>query len=1115
MVAYWPHPGRGANVLFADQAVHWADLEPGGRLENPRTGELIAWVEPEPGKAAEELAVGKVESEELEEAVREMARQMPLQQQPEPEEVQRRVDRALLEANREKLREATREYRRRHDGRSPDRATDLAPYVADDRLRELLPRLDEALPAPALEQARATARRSSEVSNLHNIGLGIQYYRKDHDGAYPPSLDDLDDYIDDPQIFESPTDPEARLVYTPPGPDPEHRDLVAYWVHPGEGANILFADQSVQWTDLEPGGRLVNPRSGQVIAAGEAGRARTGRELARSRYNLGQSYLRRGRYEEAEKQFKSALKHAEGYEDARRQLQKARALQRATRRKEAREEADKAARPREAMEAKRLGEAPERPDFLTDLQQVERQITQRERRGAGRQVAQQRAAAPVLAFRYLSYPYELSLGVSHVRPELKAEPLHFVEITRKNVRYRSTFRYRIKKAGVFQLRLHLPAELRGSLVVTGPKVDDYSYEPASEVLTVQLTEKTTDEVTLELESEALLEQDLPAPGESGPLSVAPVYALDAEQERGYIVVGTDESIRLKRPGAADALHDVDVQEVAPSLLQRAQNPKLAFRLIRSPWELDLEVSSISPKIRVRTFNYVRFGQDYLVGASTVEFNIQYAGVKEFRVRLPEGVTEPNIRGQNIKIQEKVEKPDPEAPEGDLWRVELQSEVKGDYRLIFEYTTELDPETTRREFAGPRVAAEMPEVEREIGYLAVTADPSLELSPMRDRLQNLSPVDEEEIPVKFRRLPQSVAEQIGRETVPILFAFRYLGHPYRLALSSVRHEEAEVVTAVVESCKLDTTLTEEGGRITTFLAEVRSRYQSFLEIALPPDAQLWHALVNGRRVRPLADRTAGTRVTKIPIAQAQGVEGPVRVELQWEEAPDAPLGRARAVALELPPLQGVRILRLGWVLQLPRGYRVVSSSGTLERLPGAGSFEESLRRLQPTAKPQGAGAAGVRQAEQAPEQQQLSNTMVMQGRTAGKRPARPASAFAARKPQLPERFYFQALIPNPREPARVRALCVDQPARQLLLAAGVLAAFAACAAFWRYSGLSLGTRAAVLVAALALLGGARVMAEQDYAEFLAAGILAVGAAVVIFGVGSAVRAFRERPEPEEA
>jgi hypothetical protein len=742
-------------------------------------------------------------------------------------------------------------------------------------------------------------------------------------------------------------------------------------------------------------------------------------------------------------------------------------------------------------------------------------------------VQKQAAPAPMLAFRYLSTPYSLRLAISHITPELRCEPQHYVQITSKNLRYQSVFDYHIKKAGVFQLRLHVPQELRGNLTVKGDRVEDYSYDAPSQTLTIQLAEKTMDDVQVTLESEMLLPAELPAPGKTQTLAVPAVYSLDCQQERGYIAVGTDESIRLKRSGEGAALHDVDVQEIPPTLVQKAPNAKLAFRIIEAPWDLSLEVTSIPPKIQAQTFNYVRFGEDYLIGASTIEFSIQYAGVKEFRVRLPKGVTEPNIRGANIKIQEKVKAQpgaNPEAPAfdglGDVWRVELQSEVKGAYQLIFEYTMDLDPKQDLRAFTGPQVYGVMPEVEREIGYLAVTGDPSLELTPVADKLKGLTPVDEEEIPIKFRQLPPSVASQIGRQTVPILFAFRYLQHPYELALDSVRHEEAEVVTAVVESCKLDTTLTREGNRITAMVAMVRSRYQPFFAIRLPKDAQLWHALVNGVRVRPLTEQTSEGEVTKVPIAQVQGVRGPVRVELQWEEVGAQKLARVGDVRLDVPSLLGMRILRLGWVLQLPRGYVVVSSSGTLQRLPGENDFESSLRALKPTTQP--GAAAGLNAAAdqaQAADMQQASNLAVLTGQAGGKMPE-PVPAFAASKPELPEHFFFQGLILNPQAPARVSALAVEGPALKIILALEVLALLALCGTFWALVPAPAAARFVALVAAAVIAAGLNVIAEGDYGPFLQAAIWTIGAAAVALGGMHLARRLRAgarrqeeaRPEP---
>ncbi|MCK4283383.1 MAG: hypothetical protein KAX44_03620, partial [Candidatus Brocadiae bacterium] len=435
---------------------------------------------------------------------------------------------------------------------------------------------------------------------------------------------------------------------------------------------------------------------------------------------------------------------------------------------------------------------------------------------------------------------------------------------------------------------------------------------------------------------------------------------------------------------------------------------------------------------------------------------------------------------------------------ELWRVELQSEAKGSYQLIFEYTADLDPKETLRQFRGPSVMGEMKEVEREIGYLAVTGDPSLELTPVGEKLEGLTPVDEEEIPLKFRQLPPSVAAQIGRQTVPILFAFRYLVHPYNLVLSSVRHDEADVVTGVVEACKMDTTLTREGNRITTLIASVRSRYQPFFEIRLPEQAKLWHALVNGRRVRPLTESTAEGEVTKIPIAQVQGITGPVRVELQWEEFGQDELGKLEVVRLNVPSLVGVRVLRLGWVLQLPRGYRLISSSGTLERLPSESYFEQSLRELRATQQPAGAVQTGRVARVPAQSSQMASNVAVLSGRGGGKQAGRIGPAVVGTKPQLPEQFYFQGLILNPEVPAEAVAVCATSSALKPLIAVIALIVFALCALLWHKTPLSSTASFIVLVAALLVVAGLNIIAEGDYADFLLAVIWSIAAAAALFG-----------------
>lgn len=63
-----------------------------------------------------------------------------------------------------------------------------------------------ALLLPVLSRVRELGRRTSCVSNLHQVGLGFAMYRTDH-GQFPPQFSDLGrSYAGDVQVFICPSD---------------------------------------------------------------------------------------------------------------------------------------------------------------------------------------------------------------------------------------------------------------------------------------------------------------------------------------------------------------------------------------------------------------------------------------------------------------------------------------------------------------------------------------------------------------------------------------------------------------------------------------------------------------------------------------------------------------------------------------------------------------------------------------------------------------------------------------------------------------------------------------------------------------------------------------------
>jgi hypothetical protein len=122
------------------------------------------------------------------------------------------------------------------------------------------PAIMAAMLMPALSRARGEARSSMGKANLHNIGLGIAMYAADHDGAYPPNLQEVLrlGYLDSPNVFLDPMDaaprplepggPPCSYEYVGPIPGTVPAGLIIVYERKGinpNGRSLLHVDMSV------------------------------------------------------------------------------------------------------------------------------------------------------------------------------------------------------------------------------------------------------------------------------------------------------------------------------------------------------------------------------------------------------------------------------------------------------------------------------------------------------------------------------------------------------------------------------------------------------------------------------------------------------------------------------------------------------------------------------------------------------------------------------------------------------------------------------------------------------------------------------------------------------
>lgn len=712
--------------------------------------------------------------------------------------------------------------------------------------------------------------------------------------------------------------------------------------------------------------------------------------------------------------------------------------------------------------------------------------------------AEQSYQAPVpgsepveLAFRYLKHPFKLVVAVSDIMPEVSAEVRSEYKLTEKDIEMVSEVAYDIQKAGVFYLKVKLAPELR-ILSVDGPNIDDWKRDEKDGLLTVTLRSKTEGAYVLSLKTE------MPAKDVTKGVAIPSLSVLDVKKERGYVTIQADPALRLKTdPKATQKLNEIDVKDLPPQMAPRAANYAIAYKYFEQPWTLGLSVEKVKPRVTVETFAFVSIGEQLVNASCTLRFSILYAGVSQFKVKLPPGVNEPDIEGDAIKHKGKEKFED-----GDVWTITLHSPRTGTYDLFLTFQREVKEKSGAVAYVGPQVLKleEAFDLERETGYIALAARPDVEMAS--PEVKNLTPIDEKEIPREFKR----------GITVPLLMGFRYLEHPYRFSVNIKQNEFGKVLVAVVEALRFSTTITEEGNMITDLLARIRNTREPYLTLELPEDAEIWSLFVAGVQETPYQAEEGGKRLTKIPIMKAGRGDETFDVRLRYGRKLK-PLGALGTIDLACPTMN-IPTLRLGWALSLPERYELVTDAGNMRRVYG---FEPTLANAdpdqpftpvaatgqEPNAPPApGVGPVEDRQvARNKRAQQQMADARLAQGEMAvkGGRASGLPSMYTGERPGSGGRTYlFQTLI-SLDEPGRIRSRYVKESVGYT--SKGLLVLLVLGLGFYLYQKrvLSESARMSLMAAAAIFFLGVQTLLEQSYLEYLTVIVLASAGCFAVYFV----------------
>ena len=502
-------------------------------------------------------------------------------------------------------------------------------------------------------------------------------------------------------------------------------------------------------------------------------------------------------------------------------------------------------------------------------------------------------------FRFASPAFALRIRAEAIQPQIEAVVQNTFRVSAEQVLLSAAVDYTIKRAGVFTLKIALPDGYRVERV-NGSNVQQQveRSENGGRILEVTLKDRTSGSYTLGLDL-ARNFKELPKS-----LAVAGVHPLGAAKLTGFVAVSAEPGVAVKTE-AFDGLTEIPAVALANYSSAANAGNLLAYKFISAEpktapeWKLSVTTETVAAWVRAEIANSFTLAETLVSGRALVRYDIANAPVKELRVKVPAEFRNVEISGANIRTREQ---------NGNVWRVELQSPVRGNYTLTVTWDQPRSAKTNALALAG--VAAD--NVEREAGFLAISARAPLQVSEISST--DLQRVDTGDFP--------DWADISGGTTA---LAYRYVRPGYTLTLDVRRFDDAAVLEALVDSAQFTSVVADDGQMMTEMSLAVRNNGRQFLEVALPPDAKVWSAFVAGQPVRP--SQRDGKLL--LPIESSDADDGAMSVELTYVGTNVFPKNHGTVGFVS--PKFDVPLKNARWEVYLPPDYHYQDlENGTMTR-----------------------------------------------------------------------------------------------------------------------------------------------------------------------------------------
>lgn len=492
------------------------------------------------------------------------------------------------------------------------------------------------------------------------------------------------------------------------------------------------------------------------------------------------------------------------------------------------------------------------------------------------------------AYRYHELPAHTKVYAERVLPEVRVAEQASLDISDERMVLSSRLALTISRAGIFDLRINLPEDfdiesLSGEDIGHWDEVREGGHGVILHYRKQALGNRSVNLVLGRM-----------GRGVEAQVRVPRIGVPEAVKHTGTLAVSGERGVRLlttERDG---------VSEIHPRELGIEQAGYLAFRILRPDWMVSLKTETMAPVIRADMLQRLDISEGMLHGRCFVQYKIDQAGVKTFRIQAPAPGVSLTVSGRGVAKVAEVDRTN------GLWEVELQGKVENRYQMEVVYQLACEAKDEKLKVRPLRTV----DTESQKGYVVVFTAGRLQVRA--DGVPaGLHEDDARNVPGSFGAGNLAEAVLCYRTTRP----------DYELDLSVIRHDSADVLAARVESVTLTSVLSDDGQMVTRAALQMNVGTLRFLEVTLPESAKSWSAFVNGAAAAPLRDKER----LMIPLESARAA-GEASVELTYVSA--AGTGRFFGRQKIEGPRFNVPLANIRWDLYAPAGYRYGRFGGTM-------------------------------------------------------------------------------------------------------------------------------------------------------------------------------------------